>query len=322
MDQIRSSTLPGVRAVAPGDTLESAARYGVIPVDPQTFSTHRISQIRHNFHAHPLMRLPELAGLAKELMTTGQCRFISPGCTQATPFQHRPRHPEGRAIDEVFRRIEEPGSWLALYHIETHPAYKAFLEEVTDSFRPLVEREQPGIFNVGGFMFISAPPSVTPFHIDRENNFWLQIMGRKTMNVWDHTDREVVRAADVDQFIVNGSLDNVRLKDGDLERSHEFDVGPGDGVYFPCTSPHSTRCSTDWVTPGDGISISIGVVFYTAHTRFLAYAHAWNMFLRRFGLSPDDVGKSGFIDGVKYLGGRGLVLGRNAIRGHERKAGF
>ena len=171
-------------------------------------------------------------------------------------------------------------------------------------------------------MFISAPPSVTPFHIDRENNFWLQIMGRKTMNVWDHTDREVVRAADVDQFIVSGSLDNVRLKDGDLERSHEFDVGPGNGVYFPCTSPHSTRCGTDWVTPGDGISISIGVVFYTAHTRFLAHAHAWNMFLRSFGLSPDDVGKSGFIDRVKYLGGRGLVLGRNAIRGYERKADF
>ena len=122
MDQIRSSTLPSVRAVAPGETQESAARYGVIPVDPKTFSTHRISRIRHNFHEHPLMRLPELAGLAKELMTTGQSRLISPGCTQTTPFQHRPRHPEGRDIDEVFRRIEEPGSWLALYHIETHPA--------------------------------------------------------------------------------------------------------------------------------------------------------------------------------------------------------
>lgn len=178
-------------------------------------------------------QLPELARLARELRLTEQCRFMAPGGTQATPFFHRSRHPEGRDIDEVFRRIEESGSWVALYHVETHPAYKKFLDEVTDCFRPLIEREQSGIFNVGGFIFISAPPSVTPFHIDRENNFWLQIRGRKSLSVWRHSDREAITAADVDRFIVYGSLDNVRLKEGDIGRSCEFDAGPGEGVYFP-----------------------------------------------------------------------------------------
>ena len=229
---------------APRPAQDGGARFYVRPVDPETFSTHRISPIRHTFDAHPLMQLPELARLANALASTGQCRFMEPGGTQAAPFTHESRHPDGREIDEVFDRIEEPGSWIALYNVQTHPIYKAFLDEVAVGFRPLAEREQGRILKMDGFIFISAPPSVTPFHIDRENNFWLQIRGRKILNVWDRTDREVVRAADVDRFIVDGSLKNVRMKDGFLERSHEFDVGPGDGVYFPSTSPHSTRDAT------------------------------------------------------------------------------
>jgi hypothetical protein len=322
MEEIRSSHLPAASGAASADLPPDAARFHIAPLDAKTFSTHRISAIRHNFHEHPLMQLPELAGLARELMATSQCRFIPPGGTQAMPFEHRDRPPDGREIDEVFRRIGEPGSWIALYNVQTQSVYGKFLGEVADCFRPLVEREQGRIFKVGGFIFISAPPSVTPFHIDRENNFWLQIKGRKIMNVWDHTDREVVKAADVDRFIVDGSLENVRLRDGFLERSHEFDVGPGDGVYFPSTSPHSTRCDTTWVTPGDGVSISIGMVFYTEHTRFVANVHAFNLFLRRLGLSPRDAGKSGLIDRVKYVGGRGVIRGVSALRGYTPKPGL
>jgi hypothetical protein len=60
----------------------------------------------------------------------------------------------------------------------------------------------------------ATPPSVTPFHIDRENNFWLQIRSRKLMHVWDPTDSEVVSPPDREAFIVNADLDNVRLKPG------------------------------------------------------------------------------------------------------------
>lgn len=292
------------------------------PCDPATFSLDHPGAIRHDFHRHPLMSLEALAALAHRLFPTKQCRFITPGSTQATPFAHRPRHPDGRDIDEVFRRIEEPGSWLALYNVETDPQYRVFLDEVTAAFRPLVEPVQPGIFNVGGFIFISAPPSVTPFHIDRENNFWLQVHGRKEMSVWDPRDREVVAAADVDQFIVYGALENVRLRDGHLGRRQAFDVGPGDGVYFPSTSPHMTRSDPGWTRPGDGVSVSIGVVFYTSHTRHVARIHAWNLFLRQRGLSPREPGAGLLADGVKSLCGRAFVWGKKTFRGWPSQAGL
>jgi hypothetical protein len=299
-----------------------AAPYKIWVDDPGAFSTARVQTIHHNFHEHPLMQLPALAVLANELAATKQCRFIAPGSEQASVFAHHPTESAGRSVDEVFRRMDEPGSWVALYNVETNPLYRAFLAEVTAQVRALVEPQQPGMFSVGGFIFISAPPSVTPFHIDRENNFWLQIKGRKTMNVWDHTDRHVVAAGAVEQFIMYAGLEGVRLKEGFRERSHEFDVGPGDGVYFPSTSPHMTRSDPNWVQPGNGVSISIGVVFYTEVTRRHANIHAWNLQLRRLGLTPREPGQSHWLDALKYPCGRSFIWFKKTFRGYRPQVGM
>lgn len=296
----------------------AAGRPSISITDPERFSTARVQAISHDFHRHPLLQLPELANLAKVLMATKQCRFIPAGAKQDTPFEHGDSDPGGRKIDEVFARMEEPGSWVALYNVETHPPYRALLDEITATVRPLVERQEARMFGVGGFIFISAPPSVTPFHIDRENNFWLQIRGRKVMNVWEPTDTHVVSELDRETFIVNANLDNVRLKDGFRERSHEFDVGPGDGVYFPSTSPHMTRCATDWVRPGEGISISIGVVFYTEATRRAARLHVLNRFLRRLGIRPAVPGSRPWADALKTPLANALVWAKKVFRGYAR----
>lgn len=294
----------------------------VQPVDPATFSTRGICAIRHNFHEHRLMQMPALARLARDLWPSKQCRFIKPGFTMEKPFVHTDEDPLGRDIDEVFRRIEEPGSWIALYNVEKHPDYREFVDEVAACFRPLVEREQGRVFMVNGFIFISAPPSLTPFHIDRENNFWLQVRGRKRMHVWDRNDRQVVPAREVDMFVVWGALENVILPEGGMARCKAFDVGPGDGVYFPSTSPHMTSSDPSWTKPGDGVSVSIGVVFYTEETRRAAYIHTWNLLLRKFGVSPNLPGQSPLMDRFKYPLGRAAVWVKRRLRGYEPQVGF
>jgi len=290
--------------------------YRVWVEDPAAFATDRVGRIRHNFHQHPLMQLPALAGLAQRLFPLGKCRFVTPGITAASQFSHTRTPHDGSGIDEVFGRIEQPGAWVALYNVEADPAYAAFLAEVQAAVQPLVAREQPGIFNVGGFIFISAPPSVTPFHMDRENNFWLQVQGSKTLHVWDHTDREVAAARDVEEFVLYGSLERVRLQEGFLPRSHAVDAGPGDGVYFPATSPHMTRSEADWVRPGDAVSISIGTVFYSDVTRRHARVHQLNQVLRRFGARPTPPGESPLVDHLKAPLGRLVGLARHRLRGN------
>ena len=41
-----------------------------------------------------------------------------------------------------------------------------------------------------------------------------------------------VAGSSVESFILTGSLSEVALKEEHRSRSREFDVGPGDGVYF------------------------------------------------------------------------------------------
>ncbi|MGJ7497763.1 JmjC domain-containing protein [Variovorax sp. RT4R15] len=294
----------------------SSAEYRVSPADAAGFSTHCISPLKHNFHEHPLLQLPALGELAKYLAPLKQCRFVRPGITQASSFAHDGEHPDGKSIDEVFARIHEPYSWVALYNIEANPVYATLLAQIIDTVRPTIEREQPGIFLINGFMFLSAPPSVTPFHIDRENNFWLQLHGRKTMSVWDHTDRTVVEASAVEDFIITKSLRRVRLKEEYRARSHEFDTGPGDGIYFPSTSPHMTRSEPDWVKPGDGVSVSLGVTFYTSVTRRHAQVHQFNRLLRQtLKMTPTEPGMSTLRDSVK------APLGRMVGAAHYRRNG-
>lgn len=144
------------------------------------------------------------------------------GSTQKSVFHHEATSFNGRDIDEVFRRIEEPGSWIALYNVETMPRYRAFLQEIMEAVRPVVEAQQSKIIETTGFIFISAPPSVTPCHIDRENNFWLQLKGQKTITVWDCDDPNVLPQHDVDEFVVHRSLERVRLTDELASWGREF----------------------------------------------------------------------------------------------------
>ena len=290
--------------------------------DENHFSLGKLGAIRHNYHLHPLMRLERLEQLAQSLVATDQCRFIARDTKVSTPFHHEKQSLDGRSIDEVFRRIEEPGSWVALYNVQTDPAYDRFVRDVMASASHIVERHEK-VFDVRGFIFISAPPSVTPFHIDRENNFWLQVHGRKTLNVWDRTDCEVVAAADVEDFIVYRGLENVRLKDEMLSRSFEFNCGPGDGVYFPSTTPHMTRSDTSWTRPGNGVAVSIGIVFYTDVTRHDAYVYTVNRMLRRhLGWQPRPPQQSAWVDRFKYPVGRLAVAFRRRFRGYAPPPGF
>ncbi|MFT4099708.1 MAG: hypothetical protein QM674_01470 [Burkholderiaceae bacterium] len=107
------------------------------------------------------------------------------------------------------------------------------------------------VLDARGFIFLSASPSVTPFHIEGENNFWMKIRGRKTMHIWDRNDSRVVTDQDLERFILYRSLEGLRLDESKRALGLAFDCGPGDGLYFPSTTPHMTVSTRDWVTGSD-----------------------------------------------------------------------
>jgi hypothetical protein len=296
--------------------------FGIHPKDEAGFSLDKISTISHNYNQHPLMQMDSLKELAKRLIITDQCRFIEPDTKIDSPFNHKGKERDDFNIETVFQNIENSGSWIALYNIQTDPEYKQFLWEVVEKAKNLVAHQEK-VFDVCGFIFISAPPSVTPFHIDRENNFWLQIHGRKKLSLWDREDRATVPATAVENFIMSGSLKDVVLKEDMMSRRFDFDCSPGDGVYFPSTTPHMTRTETSWVREGDGVSVSIGIVFYTNVTRKTAYVYSLNSMLRKyFNWQPRSPRKSYWVDTLKYPFARIAVGLRRRFRGYKPPPGF
>ena len=131
----------------------------------------------------------------------------------------------------MFRHIEKKDSWVALCNIQTDPVCRGFLWDVIKSTSHLADHQE-NVFDVRGFVFISTPPSGTPFHIGCETNLWKSIRGRKTISFQDREDREVVSTRDVENFIMYRSLDAAKLKGDRRARSHDFDCGPSNDVHF------------------------------------------------------------------------------------------
>jgi hypothetical protein len=141
--------------------------------------------------------------------------------------------------------------------------------------------------------------------------------------VWDRHDQSIVSSSDVEKFIISGGLDNVVLKNEMVSKSMEFDCGPGNGIYFPSTTPHMTRSDTSWVQPGNNITVSIGLTFYNDVTRKAAYVHSFNNVLRRLlGWQPSPPHKSQKLDSIKYPLGRVVVGMRRMFRNYELPNGF
>lgn len=252
--------------------------------DSGSFNSKVFSAIAHNYHQHPLFSMQSLEALAEYLLPLQKCRFAKNALQLDSEFYHVGQSPDNRTIAQIFAEMENPGSWLALYDVQTHPEYAALLKDIVESLTPLIEAEQGRLHEVAGFVFLSAPPSFTPFHIDRENNFWLQLHGQKKLSVFDYQDRSIVSQKSLENFIVYKSLEDVRLDDSIHKKAVSFDVEPGLGVYFPSTTPHMTETNDSWVSAGNGVSVSIGVVFYTDWTQHIARLCQYNYIARKLHL--------------------------------------
>src|SRR3546814_20656273 len=60
--------------------------------------------------------------------------------------------------------------------------------DLLGELEPVVIPRTGAMLTPQGFIFISSPGSITPFHFDPEHNILLQLQGRKVMNVWPSGD--------------------------------------------------------------------------------------------------------------------------------------
>ncbi len=280
-----------------------------------SFNPTYILRVQHSLSSHPLLQLPRLQMLAESLAGTDHIKFVLPNRKEASAFYTISEREAKRNVGEVFQRIEEKGSWVAIYFAEADPDYRKLIDEALNSLAPTVEPTDPGMSGYSLFIFVASPPTITPFHFDRENNFNLQILGRKHLRVWPMNDREAVPEEAIENYFTHNSLSGLRYHDDLESRAKHFDVGPGDGLYVPCTSAHFVATEEYWATPGNSVSISIALTYFTRATRIRANAYLCNEFLRKhFSVNPTPPGRSPFLDSVKYPVARALIKSRQMLR--------
>jgi Cupin-like domain len=234
------------------------------------------ARLRHSLCDEPLLTLESLVGLATALPATSV--EYNPG---ALPIGIDPGDVPAPTLSvaETIRSIEENGSWMVLKRIEQHPPYRALLEATLAEIRPLVTSRTGEMLGLEGFVFISSPGAVTPFHFDPEHNILLQIRGNKVMTIFPAGDESIVSAEAEERFHLGEHHRNQPWDDGFAPKGVPHPLTPGDAVYVPVKSPH-------WVQNGDAVSVSLSVTWRSEWSYREADARAFNHRLRQRGLNP------------------------------------
>ena len=246
--------------------------------------------IRHKLSGHPLLTLPRIAQLASSMP-----RDLIEYNSGDAAISQDPDKVKSVDLDpiEVVNRIQTAGAWMVLKRIEKTPEYRQLLEDALTSVaraRGFKSIEDAGFSQIEGFLFVSSPNSTTPFHMDAEDNFFVQIHGEKIFAVYDNRDGKIADDAQVEHSTVKHR--NVPFHESFRPRGIEFNLDAGDGCYIPYQWPH-------WVKTAGSYSISMAITWKTEEVRRLNDLHRFNSMLRSLGLPQAAPGKNPALDSVK-----------------------
>jgi hypothetical protein len=300
----------------PSATASARPRYQTLEVGPGEEAAFRENYnvrpflLNHRLAQHPLLQLEHLTKVA-----------------QAYAEQHPERfyHDEGRAevgrgwdyatkrafsAQEAIRQIETAEAWMILKGVQILPEYGELLNTILSEIHEISSRDlarKTRTRNIS--LIITSPRRVTPYHMDADCNYLLQLSGAKTVYVFNGADRSVVTAEELEAFY-RSDVNAARFKQETQAGAWKFELTPGRGVHVPVTFPH-------WVQNGDSVSISASINFcFVDHT--VPDLYRVNYYLRRAGLKPSPPGASAMSDGVKKLAASTLrMVARRNQKGDE-----
>ena len=253
------------RPVFPAETLDAMERL---------YPLHA-GLLRHRLPDHPLLSLAALADLGERL-PAAQVEY-NPG---DLPVGIRPEDvpSNGLSIGETIRTIDTNRSWAVLKNIESEPAYRQLLLDLLGELEPVVAPRTGAMLTPQGFVFISSPGSITPYHFDPEHNILLQLQGSKVMNVWPAGDERFAHRMEHERYHTGGHR-NLPWEDAFEGEQQRVPLAAGDAVLMPVMAPH-------FVANGDAPSISLSITWRSEWSYREAEAHAANAALRRMGINP------------------------------------
>lgn len=267
----------------------------LLSADSQAFETHFPLQpfrINHGLVGDPRLELSAILDLVKSLprdrieYNSGKVAVSQDAAS--TPLVEL-------SPEEVVEKIQTAGAWMVLKRIEHHPDYKALLEEALFSValaQGYGSLEEAGFTDVQGFLFVSSPGSTTPFHIDSEDNFFVQVHGDKQFSIYDNQDRAIA-SEDMIEYAITKHR-NIRYSDTYEPRAMHNALKPGEGVFVPYLWPH-------WVKTFETYSISVAITWKTAEVNRRNDLYQVNAMLRDRGFPQPAPGARPAADAAKLF---------------------
>ena len=245
--------------------------------------------VHHRLQHHPLFALDALADLAGRLPESHVEHSRGDLSVDQDPSAIRQ---EALPPAEIVRTIATNRCWMVLKKVDADPAYAALIDQCLGEIADVVTPATGAYLRREAFIFISAPNSVTPFHMDPEHNILLQIAGQKTMRVYPAGDDRIVPQEVHEAFHQGGRHRNMRHDPSFDAHARDFVMHAGDAVYVPVKAPH-------WVQNGPEPSISFSITWRSRLSDAEARVHRVNAGLRKVGLTPGAVGAAPAVDAAK-----------------------
>lgn len=193
---------------------------------------------------------------------------------------------------EALANIRNSHSWVLMKDIQRCAPYA----DLPDRFIGDIERlsgapVRADITWMDAYLFVASPGMTTPYHMDHECNFLLQIHGEKTEHVFPPADRSVLTEQEIEGYYA-GDLSAAKYRVTSEAKALEVQLRPGIGVHHPPLAPH-------WVKNGSDYSVSLSFLHFLRPFDLRAKVYQCNYVLRRLGLRPTPPGVSKIKDAAK-----------------------
>jgi len=277
------------------ERIQRGRRESWLDLEPDEFRrsyNQRPFSVRHRLAEHPAFQLDALRALCHRLPRK-LVKFRAGKIPDNANFDTSLDDFKTLTFEQAVDGLEEHRAYIAIYNAERDAEYGRILGGLLGELAAQTEGIEPGLNWYSTYIFISTEDAVTPYHMDREMNFLLQIRGTKTVRLWDPNDPDVMTPAERDRLLSFTTDLRPQYKSSLADKATIFQLEPGVGVHHPFIAPHLVHTRS-------GASISLAITFRTPKSDEWTDAHRFNhLVMRRVGLDPRTVGESSIVDRSK-----------------------
>jgi hypothetical protein len=261
----------------------------LVHFDASTFGAHYNRSpflVRHELANHPLMQLSKLTELALRMDRKDVLHRIGHVPVNTDFDRAHLNHALDDSLENAIAHIGGAGVAITINTPERDPEYRGLIESILEEIRAYSEPIDPGMNWSAAYIFIAAPGSLTPYHMDREMNFLLHVQGRKTVHLWDPKDSDVMTEIEVDRLF--GEYVRPPYKAPLAGKARIFTLEPGTGLHHPFIAPHL-------VESGSEVAVSLANTRFRSDFRF-AQDQSPSAAFRYFASSSRCVAVDGLIE--------------------------